>query len=42
MFNHAISTMSMVRSSGNNRELILQLARKDVIGHGEGSLSGLP
>jgi hypothetical protein len=42
MFNHAISTMSMVRSTGNNRELILQRACKVAIGHCKGSLCGLP
>jgi len=41
MFNHSTSPKSLVRSTWKNRELILQLARKDVIGRYKGSLFGL-
>ena len=41
MFDHSSSPASMARSTWINRELIIQLARKDVIGRYKGSLLGL-
>ena len=41
MFNHSTSPVSLLRSTWKHRELILQLARKDVIGRYKGSLFGL-
>jgi lipopolysaccharide transport system permease protein len=41
MFDHSMSPASMLRSTWINRELILQLARKDVVGRYKGSVLGL-
>jgi lipopolysaccharide transport system permease protein len=41
MFRHSISPQSLLRSTWKHRELILQLASKDVIGRYKGSLLGL-
>ena len=41
MFKHSISPMSLARSTWKNRELIVQLTRKDVVGRYKGSLFGL-
>lgn len=41
MFNYSSSPVSMIRSAWINRELILQLTRKDVVGRYKGSLLGL-
>ena len=41
MFRHATSPQSLLRSTWAHRELIVQLARKDVIGRYKGSLLGL-
>jgi lipopolysaccharide transport system permease protein len=41
MYRHALTPASMCRSAWKNRELIYQLARKDVIGKYKGSLFGL-
>lgn len=41
MYRHALSPASMCRSTWKHRELIYQLARKDVIGKYKGSLFGL-
>ena len=41
MFRHSYSPQSLLRSTWTHRELIVQLARKDVIGRYKGSLLGL-
>ncbi|MEP6898965.1 MAG: ABC transporter permease [Rhodanobacter sp.] len=41
MFKHSVSPLSLLRSTWKNRELIVQLTRKDVIGRYKGSLFGL-
>ncbi len=41
IYSHSISPSSLLRSTAKNRELIWQLARKDVIGRYKGSLFGL-
>lgn len=41
MFKHAISPHSLIKSTWAHRELIVQLARRDVIGRYKGSLLGM-